>query len=105
MNTITLAVTKKSLDYIKETVDKSSWQITIKDAAPELRHLFNNASKSYHIPICVGESLNLAVRDTHSIWRSHNREHEKEFDALFELLALNPDKPMVFICKFTGCIL
>ena len=46
-----------------------------------------------------------AVRDTHAIWRSHNREHEKEFDALFELLALNPDKPMIFICEFTGCIL
>ncbi len=97
MKTITLAVTKKSLEYTKKTVDKSSWQITIKEASPELRHCFKMATKSYHIPICIGGFLNLDVRDTHSIWRSHNREQEEEFDALFELLAVNPDKPMVFI--------
>jgi len=105
MNTITLTVTKKSFDYVKEIGNISGRQLAIKGASPEIRAVINKSNKTNPATICLGEYLTLIVGNTGAIWRSHNKEYKKEFDALFALLAVNPGKPMVFACEFSCFVL
>jgi len=105
MNTITLAVMKKSFDYVKKSGDINGRQLAIKGASPEIRAAINKSYKTNPAMICLGECLVLIVGDTDAILRRHNIGVEDEFDALFELLALNQDKPMVFACEFSCNVL
>ena len=105
MNTITLAVTKKSFDYVKKNGNINGRQLAIKGASPDIRAAINKSYKTNPAMICLGECLVLIVGDTGAIWRKHNYGKEEEFDALFDLLALNLDKPMVFACEFSCNVL
>ena len=47
----------------------------------------------------IANSINLKLGDTGAIWRSHNQEHEKEFDTLFRFLCSYPNQEFEFICS------
>lgn len=99
MNTISLAVTKKVASYLADNPDIRERQIAIKDASTDIRMALDTATKDNRVSMLLGVRINLVVGDTHAIWRSHNTDCQAEYDCLFDLLALRPDDPMLFICE------
>lgn len=98
MNTINIAVTKKTVAYLADKPDNNQRQIAIQDASPGLRKALNHANKNTPVTIRLAGRITLIVGDTHAIWRSHNIDNVDEYDRLFDLLALRPDEPMFFHC-------
>ena len=99
MNTILLAVTQKVLDHLMSCPDMNQRQVAIQEASPEIRVSLDSATKDRRIPLLLGHRITLVAGDTAAIWRSHNLANLAEYDALFNLLACHPDKPMLFPCE------
>ena len=99
MNTISLTVTKKVASYLAVNPDLRERQIAIKDASPEIRASLDKATKTSPVNIRLGQRITRIVGDTHAIWRSHNMVNVHEYDRLFDLLACQPDAPMLFPCE------
>jgi hypothetical protein len=64
------------------------------DIEPAIRRL----GRGVRCTLALGGFARLVAGDTGAIWGSHNVHAAAEFDALFQLLALHPDREMEFLC-------
>jgi hypothetical protein len=99
MNTISITVTQRVIDYLKLQPTQNQRQIAIKDASSGISTALASATKDHQIALLVGNRIKLSAGDNAAIWRSHNATTVAEYDILFDLLALRPDIPMLFPCE------
>lgn len=98
MSMISLAVTVGVLRQEKVN-GTSARQLAIRDASKEVKEVVQVASKKRKVAILLADRVRLFVGDTSAIWRAQNPDSYREFDLLFDLLALRPDSPMKFRCE------
>jgi hypothetical protein len=97
MESLKLQVTEGVLAQVKKSVNQEMIAIgysKMGSFAPSL----SAANTGNCIRINIAGAWTLDCCDTHAIWRSHNPDKEKEFDALFEFLSKFPDKKFEFVC-------
>ena len=92
-----LKVTSKVIAHIERATNQE--QIAIKSPSSLLKGIIALANKENLISIHIANAITLKLGDTGAIWRSQNKEHEREFDAIFQLLAGYPDQEFEFICS------
>ena len=98
MSMIWLAVTEGVLS--QEKVDgPDARQLAIRDASKEVKRLVQVATKKRKVAVLLADRVRLLVGDTGAIWRAQNPDSHREFDLLFDLLALRPGSPMRFSCE------
>ena len=78
---------------------ESQRQIAYTQPSPDVAAALRAASASNRVRIRLGGRVILTVGDTGAIWRAHNADAAKAFDALFTLLAEYPSQPMRFACE------
>jgi len=98
MAEISLAVTKAVLDYTKAPREKER-QIAYTAASADIAACLGEVTKQKHVNIRLAGRITLVVGDRGAIWRAHNEQYQKDFDALFVFLAQYPSKPMRFLCE------
>jgi len=97
---ISLAVTKAVLDHTKARREKER-QIAYKDASAEISTRLGEVTKQKHVKLRLAGRINLVVGDRGAIWRAHNEQFAKDFDALFTFLAQYPSQFLRFLCEIT----
>jgi hypothetical protein len=97
---ISLAVTKSVLDYTKAPREKER-QIAYTAASADIAGPLGEVTRQKHVRIRLAGRITLVVGDRGAIWRVHNEEYAKDFDALFTFLAQYPSQPMRFLCEIT----
>ena len=98
MAEISLAVTKRLLDYAKPPREKER-QIAYTLATPEIAARLAQVTTKDRVKLRLGGRITLVVADRGAIWRAHNDKHVEDFDALFALLARHPSQRMRFLCE------
>ena len=98
METIFLKVTSKVISFAKNDINGSSKQIAIKTSSANLKEKIIFANKNKRLKLKIANNINLNLGDNGAIWRSHNKDREKEFDALFHFLSEFPDQEFEFVC-------
>lgn len=101
MPEISLAVTKGVLDYTKASREKER-QIAYTAASADIAARLGEVTKHKHVKVRLAGRITLVVGDRGAIWRAHNEQYTKDFDALFTFLAQYPSQPMRFLCEITG---
>jgi hypothetical protein len=97
---ISLAVTKAVLDYTKAPREKER-QIAYKDVSAEISARLGEVTKQKHVKVRLAGRITLVVADRGAIWRAHNEQYAKDFDALFAFLAQYPSQYLRFLCEIT----
>ena len=100
MAEISLAVTRGVLDYLKAAREKER-QIAYTAASADIAAPLGEVTKQKHVKMRLAGRITLVVGDRGAIWRAHNEQYAKDFDALFTFLAQYPSQPMRFICEIT----
>jgi hypothetical protein len=100
MAEISLAVTKAVLEHAKPPREKER-QIAYTAASADIAALLSQVSKKKHVKVRLADRITLVVADRGAIWRAHNEQYAKDFDALFTFLAQYPSQPMRFLCEIT----
>ena len=100
MAEISLAVTKGVLDYTKAPREKER-QIAYTAASADIAARLGEVTKQKHVKVRLAGRITLVVGDRGAIWRAHNEQYAKDFDALFTFLAQYPSQPMRFLCELT----
>jgi len=96
---ITLAVTSRVIQQVKETGNPDQRQIAIQGASPELRAAIDTASAKKQVTVAVNDVFKLSIGDTDAIWRTHQGGLQRDdFDSLYDLLARRPDTQVRFAC-------
>jgi hypothetical protein len=95
---ISLAVTKAVLDHTKAPHEKER-QIAYKDASAYISARLGEVTKQKHVRVRLAGRITLVVGDRGAIWRAHNEQYAKDFDALFTFLAQYPSQYMRFLCE------
>ena len=98
MAEISLYVTKAVLDHTKEPREKER-QIAYKEASADISARLGEVTKQKHVKLRLAGRITLVVGDRGAIWRAHNEQYAKDFDALFAFLAQYPSQPMRFLCE------
>lgn len=98
MAEISLAVTKAVLDYTKAPREKER-QIAYTAASADIAARLGEVTKQRHVKIRLGGRVTLMVGDRGAVWRAHNEQYAKDFDALFAFLAQYPSQPVRFLCE------
>jgi hypothetical protein len=98
---ISLAVTKAVLDYAKGPHEKER-QIAYTAASADIAGRLGEVTKQKHVTVRLAGRITLVVGDRGAIWRVHNEQYAKDFDALFTFLSHYPSQPMRFFCEITG---
>lgn len=98
MAEISLVVTSKVLNYIGNS-RRNQRQIAIRNPSADIADELASLTRSNQRRLILDGDICLVIRDTSAIWSSHNSENIDEFDALFECLALTPDRPATFSCE------
>jgi len=93
-------VTKAVLDHTKARREKER-QIAYKDASAEISTRLGEVTKQKHVKLRLAGRINLVVGDRGAIWRAHNEQFAKDFDALFTFLAQDPSQFLRFLCEIT----
>jgi hypothetical protein len=94
-------VTKAVLDYAKGAHEKER-QIAYTAASADIAARLGEVTKQKHVNVRLAGRITLVVGDRGAIWRVHNEQYAKDFDALFAFLAQYPSQPMRFLCEITG---
>jgi hypothetical protein len=98
MSMIMIAVTSGVLR--QEKVDRlQARQLAIRGGSKVVMRTVRKASKMHMVSILLADRVKLLIGDNGAIWRSHNPQAQREFDLLFDLLALKPDASMQFGCE------
>jgi hypothetical protein len=97
---ISLAVTKAVLDHTRAPRERER-QIAYKDASAEISGRLGEVTKQKHEKVRLAGRITLVVGDRGAIWRAHNEQYAKDFDALFTLLAQYPSQYLRFLCEIT----
>ena len=100
MAEISLAVTKAVLDHTKASREKER-QIAYRDASADISARLGEVTKQKHVKLRLAGRITLVVGDRGAIWRAHNEQHAKDFDALFAFLAQYPSQTLRFLCEIT----
>ena len=100
MAEISLAVTKAVLDYAKGPHERER-QIAYTVASADIARRLGEVSKQKHVTLRLAGRITLVVGDRGAIWRAHNEQHAKDFDALFAFLAQYPSQTLRFLCEIT----
>ena len=98
MAEISLSVTKAVLDHAKAPHEKER-QIAYKEASADISARLGEVTKQKHVKLRLAGRITLVVGDRGAIWRAHNEQYAKDFDALFAFLAQYPSQPMRFLCE------
>ncbi len=100
MAEISLAVTKRVLEYTKAPREKER-QIAYTAASADIVGPLAEVTTKHHVKLRLGGQITLVVGDRGAIWRAHNDKYADDFDALFTFLAHYPSQPMRFLCEIT----
>lgn len=100
MAEISLAVTKRVLEYTKTAGEKER-QIAYTSASADIAPRLAEVTTQKHVKLRLGGRITLVVGDRGAIWRAHNDTYATDFDALFNFLARHPSLPMRFLCEIT----
>jgi hypothetical protein len=98
---ISLAVTKAELDYARGPHEKER-QIAYTAASADIAGRLGEVTKQKQVTVRLAGRITLVVGDRGAIWRVHNEQYAKDFDALFTFLSHYPSQPMRFLCEITG---
>ena len=98
MAEISLAVTKAVLDYTKAPREKER-QIAYTAASADIAARLGEVTRQKHVKVLLAGRITLVVGDRGAIWRAHNEQNAKDFDALFAFLAQYPSQTMGFLCE------
>jgi hypothetical protein len=98
MPEISLYVTRGVVEHSTVTAADQR-QIAYREASADIAERLRAANRDHRVVLQLGDLVLLTVGDTSAIWRSHNKERAADFDALFEMLARYPDRPMRFLCE------
>lgn len=101
MAEISLAVTKRVLEYTKASREKER-QIAFTEASADIAAQLAQVTTQQHVKLRLGGRIILVVGDRGAIWRAHNEKYADDFDALFTFLARYPSQPMRFLCEIIG---
>lgn len=101
MAEITLAVTKRVLEYAKGPREKER-QIAYSSPSADIAAQLGAISAKHGVELRLGDLVTLVVADRGAIWRAHNDEHAEDFDALFAFLARYSSRKMRFLCAIVG---
>ena len=97
METIYIKVLSKVLCQFEET--DANKKIAIEASSASLKKKIKFANKNNIIPLRIANVINLNLGDTEAIWRAHNQDHMKDFDALFRFLCHHPGLDFEFVCS------
>ncbi|MBA3560717.1 MAG: hypothetical protein H0W30_19230 [Gemmatimonadaceae bacterium] len=100
MAEITLAVTKRVLDYAKGDREKER-QIAYSSPSADIAARLGSVTRQDHLSLRLGGRITLIVGDRGAIWRAHNAQYAEDFDALYTFLARYPSQPMRFLCEIS----
>lgn len=93
-------MTTAVLDYTRGPREKER-QIAYTAASADISARLGEVTKQKHVKIRLAGRITLVVGDRGAIWRAHNEQYAKDFDALFTFLAHYPSKSMRFLCEIT----
>ena len=91
-------MTKAVLDYTKGPREKER-QIAYTTASANIAARLSEVTKQKHVKVRLAGRITLVVGDRGAIWRAHNEQYARDFDALFTFLAQYPSQPMRFLCE------
>ena len=100
MGQISLLVTSRVLE--RDSPERlNERQIAYRSPSEDLKAALGTASSTNRMAIDLGEFVTLVVGDTSAVWRSHNVDRARAFDAFFGLLSQRPDREMRVLCDMT----
>lgn len=98
MGQITIVITSAELDHYNAG-HASEAQIALRSASADIAPGIEKLTSTNRANLILGGCVTLVAGDPGAVWRAHNNENLKDFDALFSLLARRPDGEMRFLCE------
>lgn len=98
MSEISLRVTKAELDHLAEA-GKDQRQIALTSPSQDIAAEVSSITAKNRRLLVIGGCIEFVLADRSALWRAHNTDREKDYDALFNLLARRPDHAMRVLCQ------
>lgn len=98
MSVIALRVTTAELAHLASG-NVEQRQIALKGVSEDLSGPLTEITRNNRRKLTLGGCFEFVLGDRSALWRAHNQAAAEDFDALFELLALRPDREFRCLCS------
>lgn len=101
MSELSLRVTSAVLKHAGKPIQRGQLQIALTEPSADIASDLKTVTRDNRRALSIGGSMHFVLADHGALWRSHNREQEGDFDALFKFLARRPDTTFRVECQLT----
>ena len=98
MSEISLRVTKAELEHVADA-GRDQRQIALTSPSPDIAEEIQSITAKNRRLLVIGGCIEFVLADKSALWRAHNEDRSKDFDALFTLLARHPGQEMRVLCE------